>query len=334
MTCNALENAKHSSLIGATVRATFLGALLAMTPTLSSAQKYPSQDVHIICAFPPGSGADIMVRYFGEKMREKSGGTVIVENKPGAAGNIAAEYTARAKPDGHTIHIHAGSALAGNFSLFKKPPIDPAKDLQIAATLNLQPFMVMVAASSPYQNLRELTEAMKAKGEKASYAESNTVGKVMGELYKVATGVKAVDVPYRAANDTLNDFASGAVDYGMIDPQAAIVHSQAGRLRMLAVSTGKRMQSLPDMPTMKEQGVDVELFGWFAVIVPSATPRPIVMQLNKWFNEIEATDETRAFLNKFGGDPWITTPEEGQAQLVKDKAAWQDYVKTAKIELQ
>jgi tripartite-type tricarboxylate transporter receptor subunit TctC len=309
-------------------------ALAALMPAAALAQKYPSQDIHVICAFPPGSGADIVVRYFSEKLREKAGGLVLVENKVGAGGNIAAEYTARAKPDGHVIHIHAGSSIAGNYWLFKKPPIDPVKDLQIVTAINIQPFMVMVTPNSPYKSLTELTEAMKAKGDKASYAEANTVGKVMGELYKAATGVKAVDVPYRTTADALNDYASGAIDYGMMDPQSAVVNVQAGRLRMLAVSTGKRMQSLPDVPTMKEQGADVELFGWFAVIVPSATPKPIVAQLNKWFSEILATDEARQFIYKFGGDPWITTPEEGQAQLVKDKAAWEGYVKAAKIEPQ
>ena len=325
----AQGNAKLSSLVG------LIAAAMLAAPAASFAQqKYPSQDIHVICAFPPGSGADIVVRYFSEKLREKAGGLVLVENKVGAAGNIAAEYTARAKPDGHVIHIHAGSSIAGNYWLFKKPPIDPVKDLQIVTAINVQPFMVMVTPDSPYKNLRELTEAMKAKGEKASYAEANTVGKVMGELYKAATGVKAVDVPYRTTADALNDYKSGAVDYGMMDPQSATVNVQAGRLRMLAVSTGKRMQSLPDVPTMKEQGVDVELFGWFAVIVPSATPKPVVAQLNTWFKEILSTDETRQFIYKFGGDPWITTPEEGQAQLVKDKADWEGYVKAAKIEPQ
>jgi len=325
----AQGNAKLSSLVG------LIAAAVLAAPAASFAQqKYPSQDIHVICAFPPGSGADIVVRYFSEKLREKAGGLVLVENKVGAAGNIAAEYTARAKPDGHVIHIHAGSSIAGNYWLFKKPPIDPVKDLQIVTAINIQPFMVMVTPDSPYKNLRELTEAMKAKGEKASYAEANTVGKVMGELYKAATGVKAVDVPYRTTADALNDYKSGAVDYGMMDPQSATVNVQAGRLRMLAVSTGKRMQSLPDVPTMKEQGVDVELFGWFAVIVPSATPKPVVAQLNTWFKEILSTDETRQFIYKFGGDPWITTPEEGQAQLVKDKADWEGYVKAAKIDPQ
>jgi tripartite-type tricarboxylate transporter receptor subunit TctC len=165
--------------------------------------------------------------------------------------------------------------------------------------------------------------------------ESNTTGKVMGELYKIATGIKAVDVPYRTANDSLNDFASGVIDYGMADPVFALVQAREGRLRNLAVSTPKRMKAVPDLPTMTESGVKgIELFGWFAAMVPKATPRPIVDQLNKWFNEIEATDETRVYLAKFGGDPWITTPEEGQAQLAKDQKDWEGYVKAAGIQPQ
>jgi tripartite-type tricarboxylate transporter receptor subunit TctC len=120
-----------------------------------------------------------------------------------------------------------------------------------------------------------------------------------------------------------------------MDPVAAISQTNAGRWRMLAVSTAKRMEALPDLPTMTEQGVPgIELFGWFAAMVPAGTPRPIIDKLNAWLNEIEATDETRKFLNQFGGDPWITTPEQGQAQLAKDQRDWQDYVKAAKIEPQ
>jgi tripartite-type tricarboxylate transporter receptor subunit TctC len=312
-----------------------IAASLALLPRGAVADEYPSQDIHVICAFPAGSGADVLVRFFAEKLRQKAGQTVIVENKTGAAGNISAEYTARSKPDGYTVYIHAGSSTAANYWLFKRPPIDPVKDLQVVATLNQQPFMVSVKKDSPYKNLKELTAAMKEKGDKASYAESNTTGKVMGELYKLATGVKAVDVPYRTANDSLNDFSSGAIDYGMSDPVFALVQERQGRLRNLAVSTGKRMKAVPNLPTMTEEGVPgIELFGWFAAMVPHATPRPIQEKLNKWFNEIEAADDTREYLAKFGGDPWITTIEEGQAQLAKDKAAWEDYVKKAKIEPQ
>jgi tripartite-type tricarboxylate transporter receptor subunit TctC len=310
-------------------------ATLVAAPLGARAQDYPSQDIRFICGFPAGSGADVLVRYFAEKVRMIANRTIIVENKVGAAGNIAAVYTAKARPDGHTVYVHAASAIAANMHLFKAPPIDAARDLQIAAGVNKQPFMVMVPAASPYQTLAELTAAMKAKGEKASYAQSNTSGKVMGELYKRATGITAVEVPYRTANDSLNDFASGRIDYGMMDPVFALSQSRAGRLRMLAVSTSHRMQAVPELPTMAEAGVPgVELLTWFAAMVPSATPRPIIDKINTWFNEVLATDETRKFLNSFGGDPFITTPEEGQALFRQGVKDWEGYVKAANIEPQ
>jgi len=310
--------------------ATFVAA-----PFVARAQDYPSQDIRFLCGFPAGSGADVLVRYMGEKVRAVAGRTIIVENKAGAAGNIAAVYTAKAKPDGYTVYVHAASAIAANMHLFKAPPIDAARDLQVVAGVNKQPFMVMVPASSPYKTVAELTEAMKAKGEKASYAQSNTSGKVMGELYKQATGVKAVEVPYRTANDSLNDFASGRLDYGMMDPVFALSQARAGRLRMLAVSTPQRMQAVPELPTMAEAGVPgVELLTWFAAMVPSATPRPIVDKLNKWFNEVLATEETRQFLNSFGGDPFITTPDQAQALFRQGVKDWERYVRAANIEPQ
>ena len=317
------------------VRATTLAAAIAAMPVAAQAQDYPSQDIRFICGFPAGSGADVLVRYFAEKVRAVAGRTIIVENKVGAAGNIAAVYTARSKPDGYTVYVHAASAIAANMHLFKAPPIDAAKDLQIVAGVNKQPFMVMVPASSPYKTLAELTEAMKQKGDKASYAQSNTSGKVMGEMYKQATGVQAVEVPYRTANDSLNDFASGRLDYGMMDPVFALSQARAGRLRMLAVSTPQRMQAVPELPTMAEAGVHgVELLTWFAAMVPSATPRPIVDKLNKWFNEVLATEETKKFLNSFGGDPFITTPEDAQALFRQGVKDWERFVSTAKIEPQ
>jgi tripartite-type tricarboxylate transporter receptor subunit TctC len=321
---------RRSLLIGASAVAAGVSV-----PAYAQAQAYPTDDIHVICAFPPGSGADVLVRYFAEELRKRANRTVVVENKPGAGGNISAEYVVRSKPDGYTVYIHGASAVAANFHLFKKPPINPAKDIQVVATLNQQPFMVVVAANSPYKTMKELTDAMLKKGDKASYAQSATFGKVMGELYKTATGVTAVEVAYRTANDSLNDFASGVVDYGMKDPVFALVQEREGRLRSLAISGAQRMQAVPNLPTLTEVGVPgVELFGWFAAMVPTGTPRPIVVQLNKWFNEIEAMPGTKEFLGRFGGDPWITTADEGQAQLVKDQEAWGNFVKAAKIEPQ
>ena len=296
---------------------------------------YPSRELHVICAFPPGSGADVLVRYFAEKIRPLTGKNVIVENKSGAGGNIAMEYVAKSKPDGYTLFIHAGSAIASNMSLFKKPPFqDAGKAIQVAATINRQPFMLVVDAKSPYKNVADLTAAMKQKGEKATYASAAPTGTVMGELYKVATGVKAVEVNYKNAIDSLNDQLSGAIDYGMHDPVYSLAQQREGRLRILGVSTGKRLDANPDMPTMTEQGAAMDLTGWWAAMVPQGTPKEAVDTINKWFVEVVGSPETKAFLNKFGGDPLIETPDQAQARMLKDVENWKKYIAIAKIEPQ
>ena len=312
------------------------GTALVLAAALggAQAQQYPSQDIHFICAFPPGSGADVLVRYFAEKVRPLTGKNIVVENRSGAGGNIAIEYTARAKPDGLTIFVHGASGVASSMSLFKNPPVDVGKAIQLAATINRQPFMTLVDAKSPYKTLAELTEAMKKKGDKASYASAAPNGTVMGELYKARTGIKAVEVVYKNAIDSLNDQMSGAVDYAMHDPVYALAQHREGRLRILGVSTGSRLEAIPDLPTMKEQGVDMDLVGWWAAMVPTGTPQPIVDQIHKWFVEVVSSAETKAFLNKFGGDPFINTPAKAQELFIKDIDNWRGYVQTAKIEPQ
>jgi tripartite-type tricarboxylate transporter receptor subunit TctC len=298
------------------------------------AQSYPSQDIRLVCAFPPGSGADVLVRYFADKLKPIVKGTVIVENKAGAGGNIAAEYTARAKADGHTIFVHAATAVAANMSLFKSPPVDVGKTLQIAATINRQPFMLVVDAKSPYKTVAELTAAMKAKGDKASYATAAPNGRVMGELYKQKTGVTAVEVVYRSAPDSLNELTSGKLDYGMHDPVFSLAQQREGRLRILAVSSGQRLAASPDLPTMKESGVDMDLTGWWAAMVPTGTPEPVIQQINKWFTEIVSSDDTKKFLNSFGGDPNIQPIDEAQKKFLQEIKDWAEYVRIAKIEQQ
>jgi tripartite-type tricarboxylate transporter receptor subunit TctC len=313
------------------------GVLVAMGLGAAPAQsqQYTTQDIHFICAFPPGSGADVIVRYFAEKMRVVMGRTIIVENKVGAGGNIAMEFVGRSKPDGYTVFVHAGSAVAANMHLFKRPPFpDAAKAIQVVTTINRQPFMLLVDAKSPWKTVGDVTAAMKAKGAKGTYASAAPTGTVMGELYKAAAGLEVVEVVYKNAADSLNDMMSGTVDYGMHDPQFAMSQSREGRLRIIAVSTAKRLDANPDLPTMTEQGVPMDLTGWFAAMVPQGTSRPIVDQLNNWFREILAMDDTKKFLNSFGGDPMASTPEEGQERLVKDVEVWREYIRIAKIQPQ
>jgi tripartite-type tricarboxylate transporter receptor subunit TctC len=299
------------------------------------AQTYPSQDLHMINGFPPGSGADVLTRYFAEKVRPIANRPVIVENKVGASGSMAVQYSAQAKPDGHTMYLSAASATAAQMHLYKNPPVQVIKAFQIAATINRQAFMLAVDTNSPYKTVAELTDAMIKKGDKASYATAATSGIVMGAMYVAKTGVKAVEVRYKDSAGSLNDIASGRIDFSMVDPVFGLAQQREGRLRILAHSAGKRLDAVPDIPTMAESGVPgMDLVSWWAVHVPSETPKPIVDQINAWFKQILSTGETRAFLNKFGGDPFISTPEEAQALFIKEDKAWAEYVRIAKIEPQ
>jgi tripartite-type tricarboxylate transporter receptor subunit TctC len=305
---------------------------LVIAPALPRADDYPTQDIHFICAFPPGSGADVLVRYFADKVRPLTGRNIVVENRSGAGGNIAIEYVARAKPDGYTVFVHGASGTAASMSLFKKPPVDVGKTIQVVATINRQPFMVLVDAKSPYQTLADLTAAMKPKGAKASYATAAPFGTVVGEIYKLGTGVQAVEVNYKNAIDSLNDQLSGSLDYAVHDPVYALAEQRKGELRTLAVSTAERLKANPDFPTMKELGIsNLDLLGWWAAMVPQGTPKPIADQINKWFDQVVASEESRKFLGSFGGDQLTMTPEQAQALFLKEIDNWAEYVRIAKI---
>jgi tripartite-type tricarboxylate transporter receptor subunit TctC len=299
------------------------------------AQQYPNQDIHFVNGFPPGSGADVITRFFAEKLRPVIGRTIIVENKVGAAGAISIEYVAKSKPDGYTILFNAGSATAASMHLLKNPPVDVLKSFQIAATINRQAFMMVVDAKGPYQSVADVTAAMKAKGANATYATAAPSGIVMGEMYKAITGVKAVEVRYKDAVGSLNELMDGKLDYGMHDPVFSLAQQREGRLRILAHSSGQRLLAIPDVPTMAESGVaGMDLTSWWALHVPTGTPAPVIQALNGWMKQVLEMEDTKKFLNQFGGDPFISTPDVGQALFVKDEKNWAEYVRIAKIEPQ
>ena len=295
------------------------------------AQDYPSQDIRLICGFPAGSGADIFVRYFAEKLRPIAGRTVVVENKVGANSNVATEFVARSKPDGHVLYPFAGTTVAASMHLFKNPPVDVGKALAVAATTSNLAFMLTVDIKSPYKTVAELTAAMKQKGDKASYATTANPGVIMGAIYRNVAGLSGIDVPYRTGPESLNELLSGRIDYAIHDPIFALGQAREGRIRILAVSTGKRLLSQPDIPTMTESGIPMDLSLWWGVMVPSATPRPIVDKINGWFSQIVSTPETKKFLADSGADPLINTPEKAQEMFQTAIKEWGEYVRIAKI---
>lgn len=318
-------------------RRTALAAIAsaAIVPTSraqESADAYPSRDIKFICAFPAGSGADVYVRYFAERMRPVMKRTIVVENRAGANGNIATTYVARAKPDGYTVYVHAPSALAANMHLFKNPPVDVLKSIQIAATINKQPFMLTVHASSPVKTVPELVELLRKKGDKGSYGTTAPTSKVAGAWFNKVFNLNPVEIPYKTGADTMNDLASGVIDYVMHDPVHSVAQSNNGQLRMLGVTTKTRMKALPNLPSLHELGVtDLDVPGWWAAMVPMGTPKLIVDKLNKMWREVIDSKETVAFMGKFGADTWSATPEEAQAAFAKDVKAWGDHIKLAKI---
>jgi tripartite-type tricarboxylate transporter receptor subunit TctC len=313
-------------------RALILAAATAFAPAASfAADDYPTKAITFVCAFPAGSGADVLVRYFSNEVAKVAGQTIIVENKPGANGNIAAEFTARAKPDGYTVFVHAGNSIAANMSLFKKPPVDVVKDLQGVQFVNKQPFMIAVSETSPIKNIAELTAYLKGKNGDATYASTATSGKVMVEVYKHLAEVGATEVSYKTGPDALNDITSGAVDFAVLDPVFAISQQREVRVRILGISAPERMKSTPDFPTMKEQGVDIDQLGWWGVFVPTGTPAPVVEKLNDLFGQVLEKPETAAFLGKFGGDVYTGTPQEVQELLAKTVEEWRGYMELAKI---
>jgi len=319
---------RRVALIGSCLLASYV-ALQA--PATYAAEDYPKRTISIVCAFPPGSGADVLVRYFADRLAERAKTSVIVENKPGATGNIAATYVVRSKPDGYTIYLHGPQVIAANLNILKNPPFKP-EDFQVVSYILRQAFMVSVPANSPVKTLPELTALLRQKGDKASYGVTAVHARIVGELYKQNAGVNPTQVLYRNSADSVNDMISGSLDFGVFDPVFAISQQREGRMRTVAIASGERMSTSPDIPTMQEGGVpEIDMVSFFAAMVPAATPRPIVEQLNVWFNQVVAAPETREFLARNGAEPYLVDADKGQAMFLQAVKDYKVYIQRAGI---
>jgi tripartite-type tricarboxylate transporter receptor subunit TctC len=312
-------------------------AALTVSPLAAFAQEsadsYPSRDVRMVCAFPAGSGADVFVRFFTEKMRPFLKGTLLVENRVGASGNLATNYVAKSRPDGYTIFIHAPSAVAGNMHLFKNPGYDAAKAFDVVATVSRLPFTVSVAGDSPFKTLPDLIAHLKTKGEKASYGTTAPTGQVAGAMMKSFLKLPMVEVPYRTAGDSMNDLASGHIDCAMYDPIFAMPLHRAGKIRVVALSSKERMKSAPDIATMHEQGVTgVDVVGWWGALTPKGVPPAIKAKIGDAFAKMASLPETRDFLSQFASDPFIISAEEATKLMIEDIGRWGEYMKVAGLE--
>jgi tripartite-type tricarboxylate transporter receptor subunit TctC len=312
-------------------------APLALQPVRGFPQEgYPAREVHIICAYAPGTGADIVVRFFAEQLRKRAGKPMVVENKPGAGTSIASEYVARAKPDGYTLFITPGNGLAGNPYLYKSLSHDVVNDFAPVTTLVKLPFMLAVRPDSPAKSVSEFVALMKDKGEKASYGYPNNLSLAAGELLKERTGIKAVAVPYKSTPEALNDMTNGLIDFLWSDATFALGQAKGGKMRLLAVTSSERTGLDPSLPTLQESGVrDFHLEAWWGAWFPAKTPRPIIDKVAAWLNDALTDPETREFLAKAApSDPFPGTPESTLAYLKQDIPRWAEVFKLARIEPQ
>ena len=292
-------------------------ALVSVLAVPASADEYPSRTITFISAFPAGSGADVLVRHFANAIQESTGHTIIVDNKPGAAGNIAAEYVARADPDGYTIYVHSGTSTAMNYNLWNNPIIHPRSVLKGVAGINNQPFYIVVGADSPHETIEDLFDFLREAGEDASFSTTATSGRLLGLQMIEELGVDPVEIPYGTGAEALPDIVSLAVDFGVADPVTASVNAREGRFRILASGGGERLPVAPDIPALSEFGLDIDQMGWWGVWVPAGTPDDIVSTINGWFTDVLATETTTSFLERMGGAVWTASPAEVDERMVQ-----------------
>ncbi len=315
-----------------TLAAAAAGLVLLAGPAAAQ-QDFPSRPMHVFIGFPAGSGADILGRYFTTHLEKLAGKPVIVENKPGANSNIAAGLVAKAKPDGYSILFVANSNMAGSRFLFKNLPFDTVKDFVPAATFASIAFVITVSAKSPTKTVADLTAYLKGRKQN-KYGTTNQTAILASEYYKQVAGVEAVNVAYRTAPEALPDVEDGTLDFMVMDGTFAMGPIRAGKIRALAVTTEERIAGLPDVPTMKQAGLDFVWSPWWGVYLPAATPTPIVDKIGGWMRQITKTEETRAFLERIAALPMHDDTKTAHARLLADIEKWGPLVKAAKIEPQ
>jgi tripartite-type tricarboxylate transporter receptor subunit TctC len=308
------------------------GACLLIVGT-ASAQNYPDRRITMVVGFAAGSGADILARYYATKLAADTGQTVVVENKPGANGMIAAQAVKTARPDGYTILFSPSAGMAGGRFLYANLPYDPEKDFIIAAPLLDVAFALTVGANSPAKSVTELTALLKKKSG-ARYGTANSTGIAATEVYKTLHQFTATQVAYKTTSDAIGDLADGTLDFMFLDGVMALSQQKAGKLRLLA-TTSSRIAGAPDVPTMREAGVGNYGFAvWWMIMTPAGTPADVVNALNKVFNKINSSDETRTFLNNVASQPLTGTPAEMVEKLRKDIEVWADIARTGNIQPQ
>jgi tripartite-type tricarboxylate transporter receptor subunit TctC len=307
-------------------------AILAAGPAAQAQQPYPAKPIRFIAPFPPGGSADAIARLLAQELAKSLGQPVLVENRPGAGGNIGVDLVAKSAPDGYTIGIGAAGALTINQSLMGKLPYDPLKDLAPITKLADIPIVLAAASSTPAGSVGELITVARAKPGVLSFASAGngTAMHLSGELFKLMTGVDMAHIPYKGSGPATTDLVAGQVPVAFVDLSSALPQIRAGRIKGLAVASGNRTITAPDIPTIAESGVPgYDAVGWFGVIAPAGTPRDVIAKLNAEIVRIMALSEVRDRALAVGAEPSTTTPEGFAAFIAAEIPKWERVVKAS-----
>jgi tripartite-type tricarboxylate transporter receptor subunit TctC len=313
-------------------------ALLLTTISCASAQedpaKYPSRPIHIVVGFTPGGGNDLIARIVGQKLSEDLGQSVIIDNKPGAGAIVATEYVAKSTPDGYTLLVGASGAMSINPAVYTKLSYDSIRDFIPVSELGSFPLILIVNASSPFKSVAELVAYAKANPDKANYSSASTAFQLATELFKQKTGAPMQEIPYKGAADSVMAVISGQVTATIADAGPVSGQIKGGQVRALAVGAPKRTEDLPDVPTMKEAGAEVEAVLWSGIFVPKNTPAGIVKKLEGEFMRIARLPDVIARLKPLGIESVGNSSDEFSRILISDIARWTAVAKAANIKLE
>lgn len=331
-----MENFKRS-------RRTFAGfglalvagvAALAVAPAAVQAA-YPEKPITLVVPFPAGSGTDSVGRIFAEELSKELGQPIVVENKPGANATIAANYVARAKPDGYTLFVTTNTSHSAAPWLMKNVSYDPIKDFTPIARGGNLPFILVTNPQRPFKTVKELIEHARAKPGAIAYATGNSTGIVAGGRLAVATNTDMLHVPYKGTPQALTDLVSGEVDFMFTDLTSGTPFVNSGRVHAMAVSTAERSALLPDLPSMEEAGVpDFDINSWNGYFGPAGMDPEIVKTLNAAINKIVNNPETKARLAELGFDAFSGTPDDFAAFVAEQYELWGKWIREANLEPQ
>ncbi len=319
----------------------FLAASLSLGLATAGAQTpaaadWPKSPVHIIVPYGPGSTPDFVARLIADRLAKRSGQAVIVDNKPGASGNLGTDAVAKAAPDGTTIGISIAGPLGVNGLLFKKLPYDPAKDLELVSIAATQPSVLVVPTTLGVGSTDELLALMRKNPGKYNYASmgAGSISHLAMEALASRSATSVVHVPYVGSGPALTALLSGTADIAVLPAAAVMPQVKAGKVRALAVATARRSPSLPDVPTLAESGLkDIQADAWMGLVVPAKTPERIVARLHAELMQILADPEVREKLRLQYMDVVADTPAEARAWLAADIERWRPIIQKNNISL-